>query len=622
MEHARPPAELCLEGGPSNRADTWRKWLRQFRVFLKASGVHKEASDVQASLLINLVGSEGYDIYTTFKFNSEDEKENIEKVIEKFDNHFGTKTNTTMVRFKFFTRCQEVGESIDDYVTALKLLSQRCEFEQLEDSLLRDRIVCGIIDIPVRDRLLRTDDLTLEKAIKICQANEMSNDGEKQIEGIKNETLKCSSVSSTRRGRPDMRRGTRDASRRHSPRRWRAAAGDGRGRAAAGASGGPAAWTAPAARSCDACGSTHCDGSDRCVARKVKCFICGGKGHYKVMCPTRRYKKVYELSDNPSDYSGSENDLYYISSVESIDAIVQSEDSKWYETLYLSQTGSGHRFKLDTGSDLNLLSRNNYSKLGLSLSNILPDNTRARSVCGSYLSIMGCCTIDWVYKGTEHKLKFIISDQTCQSILGKHAVEKIGLIKRVYSLDINKYYELFHGLGKLPGTYSIPIESDANPCICPVRKIPLGVRDQLREELDRMENLGVIRKVYHPTSWVNGIVIAAKKDGSIRVCLDPRPLNRVIKRQHYPLPTLTEIATKLNGARYFSKLDAKSGFWMIQLDDSSADLCTFGTPFGRYQYMRLPYGINSASEIFHARVRQLLEDLIGVDSFIDDVIHH
>ncbi|CAH2208146.1 jg24630, partial [Pararge aegeria aegeria] len=139
-------------------------------------------------------------------------------------------------------------------------------------------------------------------------------------------------------------------------------------------------------------------------------------------------------------------------------------------------------------------------------------------------------------------------------------------------------------------------------------------------ELKRMEDIGVIRKVSHPTEWVNAIVVVAKKNGSIRVCLDPRPLNRAVRRAHYPLPTLTEIAARLQGARYFSKLDARSGYWMIQIDNESADLCTFGTPFGRYQFLRLPYGINCASEVFHARVRQLLEDLEGVDSFVDDII--
>lgn len=637
MEHARPPAELSLEGGPANRADAWRKWLRQFQVFLKASGVHKEPSDVQASLLINLIGPEGYDIFTTFKFAADEDKDKLEKIVEQFNAHFGTKSNTTMVRFKFFTRCQEIGESIDEYVTALKLLSQRCEFEQLEDSLLRDRIVCGVKDTSVRDRLLRTDELTLEKAVKICQANEISNDGEKQIEGIKTEALKSASVDTIwKGGRRDGRRSVRGASLSVESRRGRGAVGGGRGSGSAGAglrgggdgggafadmrsaASGPGEAAGPSARACAACASVHCDSGERCAARKVKCFNCGGKGHFKVMCPVRKSRKVYELYE---DYDEDDKkDLYYISSLEYVDTIVQAEASKWYETLYLSYTGIEHRFKLDTGSDLNVLSKNDYIKLGLSMSNVIKDHTRAKSFCGNFLSIIGSCIIKWMYKNVTYNLKFIISEQNGQSILGKDALEQIGLVKRVFSLNLDNYKNLFRGLGKLPGTYTIPIESNASPCICPVRKIPLGVRDQLKEELTRMERLGVIRKVHHPTSWVNGIVMAGKKDGSFRICLDPRPLNRVIRRQHYPLPTLTEIATKLKGARYFSKLDAKSGFWMIQLDDKSADLCTFGTPFGRYQYLRLPYGINSASEVFHARVRQLLEDLEGVDSFVDDVI--
>lgn len=172
----------------------------------------------------------------------------------------------------------------------------------------------------------------------------------------------------------------------------------------------------------------------------------------------------------------------------------------------------------------------------------------------------------------------------------------------------------------MPGRHNIVLEANASLTVCPVRKIPIGIRDKLLATLTQMVEMGVIRKVSHPTPWVNAIVLAAKKNGDIRVCLDPRPLNRAIRRAHYPLPTLTEIATKLQGACFFSKLDAKAGFWMVEIDDESADLCTFGTPFGRYQFLRLPYGINSASEVFHAKVRQSLEDLEGVDSFIDDII--
>ncbi|CAH2240988.1 jg19740 [Pararge aegeria aegeria] len=164
MEHARPPSELCLEGGPACRATACRKWRQQFFVFLKPAGVHKETTDVQASLLVNLIGSEGYDTYTTFKYTKDESRENIVTLVNKFNEHFWTKQNTTMVRFKFFTRNQEADQSVVEYVTALKILSEHCEFEHLEEGTIRDRIVYGVLDGKVRDRLLRTEELTLLSA--------------------------------------------------------------------------------------------------------------------------------------------------------------------------------------------------------------------------------------------------------------------------------------------------------------------------------------------------------------------------------------------------------------------------------------------------------------------------
>ncbi|XP_048004084.1 uncharacterized protein K02A2.6-like [Leguminivora glycinivorella] len=196
----------------------------------------------------------------------------------------------------------------------------------------------------------------------------------------------------------------------------------------------------------------------------------------------------------------------------------------------------------------------------------------------------------------------------------------MGLIKRINEVTLDEYSDLFEGVGCLPGEYSIVVDPSVPPVVSAPRKVPLALRDKLLDELNRMTDLGVIRKVTHPTLWVNSIVLAAKKNGDIRICLDPRPLNCAIRRAHFQLPTITELTSKLNGACYFSVLDANSGFWAIKLDDASADLCTFGTPFGRFQFTRLPFGINCASEVFHAKIKQLLEGLDGVDSFIDDII--
>lgn len=110
------------------------------------------------------------------------------------------------------------------------------------------------------------------------------------------------------------------------------------------------------------------------------------------------------------------------------------------------------------------------------------------------------------------------------------------------------------------------------------------------------------------------LVVVEKKNKSLRLCLDPRNLNRAIKRYHYPIPTVEEIRSKLNGAKYFSRLDAQSGFWMLKLDDTSSNLCVVNTPFGRYKFLRLPYGISCAIAIFHKFITELFADITFIHS--------
>ena len=116
--------------------------------------------------------------------------------------------------------------------------------------------------------------------------------------------------------------------------------------------------------------------------------------------------------------------------------------------------------------------------------------------------------------------------------------------------------------------------------VTPVRKIPLALKVKLEKQLKRMVDLDIIESVQKPTDWVNELVLVEKPNGKLRVCLDPRPLNKAIKREHLHLPTAKEIFSKVSGASYFSKLDASSGYWQIKVDEQSSNLLTFGTPSG------------------------------------------
>ena len=122
---------------------------------------------------------------------------------------------------------------------------------------------------------------------------------------------------------------------------------------------------------------------------------------------------------------------------------------------------------------------------------------------------------------------------------------------------------------------------------------------------------------------MSSLVVVGKPNGKVRLCLDPRDLNKAIQREHYPtrMQTVEEVAAELSDAKVFSVLDATSGFWHIKLDEKSSELLTFNTPFGRYQYLRMPFGINSAPEIFQKRMTQAFDDLSGVKTIADDILY-
>ena len=123
-----------------------------------------------------------------------------------------------------------------------------------------------------------------------------------------------------------------------------------------------------------------------------------------------------------------------------------------------------------------------------------------------------------------------------------------------------------------------------------------------------------------PTAWISSLVIVPKRNGGLRICLDPQDLNRAILREHYPLPTIEDVATRLHGAKVFTVLDVYKGFWHVELDEPSSLLTSFNTPFGRYRWKRLPFGICSAPEVFQRRMHELIEGLQGVEVVADDFV--
>ena len=135
-----------------------------------------------------------------------------------------------------------------------------------------------------------------------------------------------------------------------------------------------------------------------------------------------------------------------------------------------------------------------------------------------------------------------------------------------------------------------------------------------------MIKLGVITEVTEPTDWCAGMVIVPKPNGQVRLCVDLTKLNANVRRERHVLPSVETTLAQLGGARYFSKLDANSGFWQIEMAPESSKLTTFITPFGRFKFNRLPFGITSAPEHFQRRMSQILAGMEGAVCLIDDIL--
>ncbi|XP_063954021.1 uncharacterized protein K02A2.6-like [Lytechinus pictus] len=216
-----------------------------------------------------------------------------------------------------------------------------------------------------------------------------------------------------------------------------------------------------------------------------------------------------------------------------------------------------------------------------------------------------------------------------QNSSGKDAAHlSLEVVRSIVPEDIaeiipDKYPDVFSSssIGTLPGSpVHLTVTDDALPTVCLARIIPESLKGKVKDALDDLQAKDIIEEVSSPTDWVNQIAVLQKKSGKVCVCLDPRPLNIVLKREHYPLPVLDDILPQLSDATVFSICDLKDGYLHCKLDEESSLLTTFATPWGRYRWKRLPFGLKVSSEIFQKRLYQALDGLSGVRCVADDII--
>ena len=183
---------------------------------------------------------------------------------------------------------------------------------------------------------------------------------------------------------------------------------------------------------------------------------------------------------------------------------------------------------------------------------------------------------------------------------------------------LTEYKDVFEGLGHIGDTKFV-LDPSVQPVQHNPRRVPIAIQDKVRAKIADLEKKGIVKKVTKPTEWISSMVVVTTPK-KIRICLYPKDLNKAVLRPKYQMATLDEVLPRLSKAKVFSTLDAKDGFYQVGLDEESSLRTTFWIPFGRYRYLRLPFGINLAPEEFECKLQEKLDGLPGVIVLRDDIL--
>ena len=264
---------LALEPSNFRCPNDWTKWKHCFDRYLIVSGLQKKSEELQINSLIYCMVDKAEDILASFELAEEDAKR-YETVATKFKDHFNPKNNIIFERAKFNSRKQEEGEPADVFITALHTLSEHCDYRTLRNEMIRDRVVVGIRDVNLSEKLQLENDLTLENAIKkVCQS-EVVKEQQTELRGA----------------RVGKSAAPIDALTRERTKRIPHTETKGFNKA----------------EKCGKCGRTPAHSREHCPARDAICRKCKKRGHFQIVCRSpAKVSGVNDKGDEPDAFLGA-----------------------------------------------------------------------------------------------------------------------------------------------------------------------------------------------------------------------------------------------------------------------------------------------------------------------------
>ena len=337
---------------------------------------------------------------------------------------------------------------------------------------------------------------------------------------------------------------------------------------------------AQARPACTKCGNEAHLNRNACPATGRRCLKYGRLNHFARMCNKDKQANSIGLEEDPNAHFVSQEE----ESSEEVYLYQLKGGNSQNPSVALNIHGIPISLHLDTQADVTVVTEKHYGKLKVKCI-LQPTSVAIRSYSGEgkgpALPLLGTFVATLTRGAKEiSEPVYVVKGQGDTALLSRQAAERMGLVE--YHLDltsstplpvmgerrqatvdlVEEYKDVFSGLGKLKGVkVKLNVDPDAKGAVQKQRRISLPLKDKFDQILNKWEEMDIIEDVGdEPTDWCSNVVLTPKKDGeNIRASLDITDANKYIKRTRHAIPTLRELETKLNGAKYFSHLDMNDG---------------------------------------------------------------
>ena len=408
---------------------------------------------------------------------------------------------------------------------------------------------------------------------------------------------------------------------------------------------------------CPGCGlQAHQGGRAQCPAFKQTCRYCLKVGHFAMVCHGRQQHKkppaarAIATAEDPDQESNEISPELSTISLKQVATI----DPAPTVTVHLHTHHGSYRTQVlpDSGADISAAGEHVLPRLNEYRDNLLPSEFTPRAANGQRMHAIGKLSVRFQLAGNEHEEDVYIFPHLSGVIVSWRVAKALKILPPHYPLPPPKAAPVEPSVRSTTATHPLPnmddlkqeyptvfdgrirtmegeefhisLTADAKPfCVNTPRSVPFAYRDKLQAELDLLQTQSIITPVTEATEWCAPIVVTPKKNSDkIRMCVDLSHLNRFVVRERYqsltPAQAVADIAA--SDAKYFTVIDALKGYHQCPLDQHSQPLTTFITPFGRFKYLRAPYGISSISEHYNRRMTEAFKGLSGFRHVVDDFV--